>query len=230
MPTLYTLTCQACGASFNTHRSTSRYCSKTCYHVARRTRPILVCVVCGKPFKRRANGGTNLYCSKTCKGIGTQVHKPRQCAVCGKEFRPKSTSKRSVGRYCSRDCQHKAQRIHPPRPCATCGKMFIPPTGKQHETTKWCSRHCKGVASRGDSPRAGKNFTKRQRLAILERDGYQCVVCHSTERVQVDHILAVAKGGDNSIENGQTLCWNCHYQKTRGDLGQKAKGCNSPIS
>jgi hypothetical protein len=46
---------------------------------------------------------------------------------------------------------------------------------------------------------------------ILKRDGYRCVVCGQGRpdgvEVAVDHVVPLDKGGDNSLENGQTLCY-----------------------
>lgn len=45
---------------------------------------------------------------------------------------------------------------------------------------------------------------------ILQRDGFKCVVCGRGKKegveLCVDHIKPKDKGGDNSIDNGQTLC------------------------
>ena len=55
----------------------------------------------------------------------------------------------------------------------------------------------------------GKIYNK-----VLERDDYKCVLCNSVEKVCVDHIVPVKKGGDNSLENQRTLCWSCHSKIT----------------
>lgn len=65
--------------------------------------------------------------------------------------------------------------------------------------------------------RSGKEFLKQMRLAVLEADGYKCRRCGSTEKLQVDHIVPVFRGGDRSFENGQTLCRGCHLEKTSRD-------------
>ena len=54
------------------------------------------------------------------------------------------------------------------------------------------------------------DFSPEAKQAALERDSYCCVVCgrgreHGVELV-VDHIKPKDRGGDNSIENAQTLC------------------------
>jgi len=51
---------------------------------------------------------------------------------------------------------------------------------------------------------------KRQ---VIERDGYQCVCCGSTRRLQVDHIVPSYYDGGNILDNLQTLCQTCNVAK-----------------
>jgi hypothetical protein len=53
--------------------------------------------------------------------------------------------------------------------------------------------------------------------AVKRRDGNQCVVCKSPYDLEVDHVVALMNGGDNSMENLATLCDSCHTKKTRLD-------------
>lgn len=59
------------------------------------------------------------------------------------------------------------------------------------------------------------------RYPILERDGYQCQECGSTQDLDVHHIQARKDGGDDSPENLITLCKGCHA-KTKS-WGRKGK-------
>lgn len=47
------------------------------------------------------------------------------------------------------------------------------------------------------------------RQAVLERDG-ACVLCGSTERLEVDHIVPRSEGGGHGLENLRALCAECH--------------------
>ncbi len=58
------------------------------------------------------------------------------------------------------------------------------------------------------------------RWSVLKRDNYRCVVCgaspavdHSV-RLEVDHIVPVAKGGSDDLGNLRTLCQNCNRGKS----------------
>lgn len=61
---------------------------------------------------------------------------------------------------------------------------------------------------------------KAARAAVLERDGYACLVCGSEEDLEVDHIEPLAQvlaAGDLALafdpDNLQTLCRPCHTAK-----------------
>lgn len=66
-------------------------------------------------------------------------------------------------------------------------------------------------------------FSKAQRLAIAERDGWVCNTEHGDgcgepiERYsawQIDHIVSWELTHNDSPENLQLLCWDCHRVKT----------------
>lgn len=51
------------------------------------------------------------------------------------------------------------------------------------------------------------------RRAVLERDGYRCVVCGSDEDLELDHEIALSKGGATTYENLRVLCHTHNAQK-----------------
>ncbi len=55
--------------------------------------------------------------------------------------------------------------------------------------------------------------TRKHRNAILERDGYRCCICGSTEDLTLDHIVPVSRSGSNGPDNLQTLCRSCNSRK-----------------
>lgn len=55
--------------------------------------------------------------------------------------------------------------------------------------------------------------SNKVRFAIYARDNYRCVKCGDTEDLEIDHIYPISKGGKSDLNNLQTLCHNCNYQK-----------------
>ena len=82
------------------------------------------------------------------------------------------------------------------------------------------------------SEREGRQPIPRQlRHEVFVRDGYRCRECGASVEdgatLEIDHILPVAKGGTNDIDNLQTLCKECNRAKytdewVEGNLGAKA--------
>jgi hypothetical protein len=67
------------------------------------------------------------------------------------------------------------------------------------------------------------------RYDVLRRDHFRCVICGASPativdcELHVDHIIAVARGGENVLENLRTLCRNCN-------LGKGAKVEHAPTA
>jgi len=53
----------------------------------------------------------------------------------------------------------------------------------------------------------------RHRTTVYARDGYRCCICGAAERLSVDHIIPISKGGSDELDNLQTLCWSCNSRK-----------------
>jgi|GEM_PF-5749508 len=49
--------------------------------------------------------------------------------------------------------------------------------------------------------------------AVIERDGFKCLVCGLENNLSFDHILPYSLGGEDSIENLQILCMGCNLKK-----------------
>lgn len=62
---------------------------------------------------------------------------------------------------------------------------------------------------------------KKTRFSVFKRDGFCCQYCGNKPPVvvlEVDHIHPVAGGGDNSIDNLITACFDCNRGKSDGLL------------
>ena len=64
-----------------------------------------------------------------------------------------------------------------------------------------------------------KNINNSLRYDIMKRDNFKCQYCgaspakDSDVELQIDHIIPVSKGGDNSIDNLKTICNHCNIGK-----------------
>ena len=64
-----------------------------------------------------------------------------------------------------------------------------------------------------DRPRLGASAWIRLRFAVFKRDGHRCVYCGSTERIECDHVVPVARGGRNTFDNLVAACFGCNRSK-----------------
>lgn len=48
---------------------------------------------------------------------------------------------------------------------------------------------------------------------IVNRDGNACKICGTTNKLTVDHIIPLSKGGSNDDDNFQILCFSCNRKK-----------------
>jgi len=57
----------------------------------------------------------------------------------------------------------------------------------------------------------------RLRHEVFKRDGYKCLECGATNKektLHCDHIISVAQGGTDEMDNLQTLCDDCNLAKS----------------
>lgn len=60
-------------------------------------------------------------------------------------------------------------------------------------------------------------LTQETREMVLDRDGHECVRCHSATKLQVHHIWHRKFGGGNDLGNLETLCLECHIQEHKSE-------------
>jgi len=58
--------------------------------------------------------------------------------------------------------------------------------------------------------RLGPDSYRKLRIKVLERDGWRCQSCGSSDCLQVHHICFRSRLGDDKDENLITLCADCH--------------------
>jgi len=77
-----------------------------------------------------------------------------------------------------------------------------------------------------DDGAALRPFTAGQKEEIFARDGYRCVICGAGRQdgfeLHADHVKPIDRGGESTVENGQTLC-SMHNMRKK-NLGQTETG------
>lgn len=68
-----------------------------------------------------------------------------------------------------------------------------------------------------------RNVDSSTKQAIRSRDGNRCVICGSTNQLEVDHMRGLQNGGSNDESNLATLCDDCHTEKTKMDSSLRRK-------
>lgn len=104
-----------------------------------------------------------------------------------------------------------------------------PPQKEEDGTCWWCGAALQGRQRRYCSEEhrwiyGTQYYWPAVRFRILMRDGYRCVRCDGTEKLEVDHIIPIAHGGDEfDPDNCRTLCHRCHVVVTREQFPPKPK-------
>ena len=76
-------------------------------------------------------------------------------------------------------------------------------------------------ARRGFDTTSGTNVVEgkrkpipiKLRAEVFRRDNHLCLKCGAEDGLSIDHILPVSKGGQNTLDNLQTLCMPCNISK-----------------
>lgn len=162
----------------------------------------------------------------------------RLCLVCGTTFKVSpSILKYSAAKYCGKECQFAYMRGEnspfwkekPARICKGCGVEFkvenwrLKNSGRGKYCTKKCliehrvgenSTNWQGGIDKVNRRIRGRKEILAWRRAVLERDGYKCVHCGATEKLETDHIksFALYPALRADINNGRTLCRPCHIK------------------
>ncbi|QNS42718.1 HNH endonuclease [Chryseobacterium manosquense] len=61
------------------------------------------------------------------------------------------------------------------------------------------------------------NLFNRDMRKILITESSSCTKCKSVDKLQLDHIISISKGGKNEISNLQILCCKCNNNKSNND-------------
>ena len=57
------------------------------------------------------------------------------------------------------------------------------------------------------------NIPKDVRREVYLRDGFECLICGSSDRLTLDHIVPFSAGGADTVDNLRTLCHSCNARR-----------------
>jgi hypothetical protein len=101
--------------------------------------------------------------------------------------------------------------------CRWCGDLIFREDGQINLRRRW-HEHCVNAYKEAAWPR----FARR---LLYKRDKGVCAICSLKLRKgwHLDHIVPLVDGGAFDLSNMQTLCPDCHRQKTAQEATQRAK-------
>lgn len=196
--------CLTCGSTFKPTDHGHVFCSRACYFINKRHKPMLgACVFCGKEFTRRNGQLRRRFCSRKCGAVRLPLV---TCLVCGVQFHPKRTIQASTGlppRFCGVVCSGASRRNTP--------------------------EQLRMLRARKNTARRLRLSTVRVEridpISVFERDEWRCYLCGeltlSEERGNrrhpkapvLDHVIPLALGGDHVMSNLRCACNFCNTSK-----------------
>ena len=137
------------------------------------------------------------------------------CPICDNDFYPRPDQvAKGYGNYCSKQCWADTLKKRSSFLCVVCNKEFERvPWQVRKGYTKYCSRRCTDFSKRKFSTHGGGRdnlFTNWQKREWLDS---HCLVCGSTDDLQLDHVVPRFAGGICIKSNAQTLCRKCNRDK-----------------
>ncbi|MET9617109.1 HNH endonuclease [Kitasatospora indigofera] len=94
----------------------------------------------------------------------------------------------------------------------------------EHHKAYEAGRTVQSHRKRREAIARGSNAAARLRAVVRKAKRGDCAKCGGSflpSGVDIDHVLPLAKGGEDVDENVQVLCKGCHATKTRSDFNHQ---------
>lgn len=102
------------------------------------------------------------------------------------------------------------QRVDPSRVEQVCASFNIP---FENQSVGTLSRQLFDAFMDGKRVK----FSDDTRTNIYKKQNNKCATCEKNAPTQIDHILPLANGGNNNMDNLQGLCKQCHQDKSKNE-------------
>lgn len=199
--------CEFCESVFNSYEKRRRFCSRICsalFHVSdptkyfkrksarkRTGRTSRKCRECGGRFLLRHRAAPTKFCSQKCRSENTRKRNSLGCCVCGA--------------LCNRRPSERGSKVY----CWNC--YMANRSGSANPNWRG------GIRTENNKIRASDEY-KSWRSEVFERDKFTCQECGQVGgTLHAHHIKAFATHVELRfvVDNGITLCKNCHNKKPR---------------
>lgn len=189
-----------------------RYCDRTCASRARqellkaKRQRQLICVECNKSFK--AAGAARKFCSKECRLENAKRHKAEQVKQYFANLYPDGI-KTKVCRWCSQPMEVSARKSY-------AGRLYHPDCSKEAERARYRIKTVRRQTK--------LNPNRISADQVVREYGDVCHICQdqidmslprtSKMGLTIDHLIALSKGGTDTMENLRPAHWICNRRKS----------------
>ncbi len=192
----------------------------------RHPRLALACAVCGTKVegKTRPGGSRRTVCSDECKYVlrfGKSMPPRPSRALVRHETAPRLVRTVSPVLTVVPSSRHGFVGVA----CGWCGSSFVHDLRVTGFVPSWCSKRCrrKGAEAKRDALRGSFNISRRERLAIYERDGWTCQLC----REPVDPTLHWSDNMAASLDHIECQSWTLIPDHSAANLRLAHRLCNA---
>lgn len=175
----------------------------------------MACSACGVTIIRDQSSlrWNTTYCSETCRSWGVWKA-AATCAIPADHW----------ARWYGRASEWIPPLIRNKGECAWCGNL-----NERGARAAYCSERCSDRARRmrrrAREHSAAGEYTWAQVVRLWMRAGKLCAYCQTETplyRIEPDHVIALARGGDFGITNILAACGSCNADKRELSLGEWA--------
>lgn len=244
-------TCATCGISYTPVRKDQKYCTKPCakrahrysrtatcsepgcdravlarklcsrhYHKANPSQAepeATACTICGKPITRHMVGDRRPICSYRCRYAlyyGRDIAQGKELVGPVPRRREAPVKPWSNGRPRFTSCA-----------CQWCGAGFVMDMKVTGVVPNYCTKRCSKAAGKHRYRQQRGQFTisKRDRLAIYERDGWTCQLCMQP----VDKDLPTSDAWAATLDHIECQSWTAVPNHAATNLRLAHRMCNS---
>jgi hypothetical protein len=166
--------------------------------------------------------GLKIYCSKICNNENKKKRHVINCLSCNKEFESRITENR---KYCSSSCNAKSNNKNRKQfsNCLFCGN--------QTYNRKYCNNKCQVDFNSSEKIKSGNASSRILKSFLLKKYGHSCWKCKNKtwneEPIPLELEHKDGNSENNTFDNLEILCCNCHAQTSTYKARNKGKGRHS---